>query len=531
VSFIDDFSRTTWVYLLKDKRDVFSVFQMFYKMVQTQFNATIKIVRSDNEGEYMSSNLEAYFRKHGIIHQTTCVNTPQQNGVAKRKNRHLLEVTRSLMLDTHVPKSYWGDALLTAKYLINRMPSRVLDFQTPLKVLSPLLSTAKGVSPKVFGCVCFVHIHGPTRSKLDPRSLKCVFVGYSPTQKGYKCYHPPSRKYSVSMDVTFFEQQSYFSSTPTPLQGESQIEKDEDFLSLLPVPTPMPEPEQQHVTNESPTKPTDQPCAPPVEELRVYSRRQKAKTIPDATCQTSDSGSGTIPSSITQSTFDMNYVIPVVNDTSLPVAQRKGVRSCTHHPVSDFFSYQHLSSPYRSFVSKLSSVSVPINLQEALNYPKWRIAMHEEMEALHKNKTWDLVKLPNGKKVVGWKWVFTIKYKANGFVEQYKARLVAKGFTQTYGIDYEETFAPVAKMNSIRALLSIAANLNWPLHQFDVKNAFLHGDLEEEVYMEIPPGLEDSSSTGKVCKLKKALYGLKQSPRAWFERFSRAMQRFGYKQS
>jgi hypothetical protein len=106
--------------------------------------------------------------------------------------------------------------------------------------------------------------------------------------------------------------------------------------------------------------------------------------------------------------------------------------------------------------------------------------------------------------------------KANGSVERYKVRLVAKGFTQAYGIDYEETFAPVAKMNSIRVLLSMAANLNWHLHQFDVKNAFLYEDLKEEVYMEIPPGLESSSSAGKVFKLK-ALYGLKQSPRAWFE--------------
>jgi transposase InsO family protein len=156
---------------------------MFYKMVQTQFNTTIKIVRSDNGSEYMSSNLETYFREQGIIHQTTCVDTPQQNGVAEQENRHLLEVTRSPILDTHVPKFYWGDPLLTATYLINRMPSRILDFKTPLKVLSPPFSTSKGISPKVFGCVCFVHIHGPT-SKLNPRSFKCVFVGYSPTQKG-----------------------------------------------------------------------------------------------------------------------------------------------------------------------------------------------------------------------------------------------------------------------------------------------------------------------------------------------------------
>ena len=157
--------------------------------------------------------------------------------------------------------------------------------------------------------------------------------------------------------------------------------------------------------------------------------------------------------------------------------------------------------------------------------------MQEEMRALKKNDTWDFVDLPNGKRAVGCKWVFTIKHKADGSMERYKARLVAKGFTQTYGIDYKETFAPVAKMNSIRVLISLAANQDWPLHQLDVKNAFLHGDLEEEVYMELPPGLKLPTSNGKVCKLKKALYGLKQSPRAWFERFSRAMQKFGYNQS
>lgn len=142
--------------------------------------------------------------------------------------------------------------------------------------------------------------------------------------------------------------------------------------------------------------------------------------------------------------------------------------------------------------------------------------MQEKKKALHKNRTCDLIKLPNGKKVVGCKWVFTIKHKTDGYVERYKAKLVAKGFKQTYGIDYKETFAPVAKRNSIRVLLSIATNLDWSIHQFDVKNAFLYGDVKKEVYMEILPGLEDSSTVGKVCKLKKALYDLKQYPRAWF---------------
>jgi hypothetical protein len=182
-------------------------------------------------------------------------------------------------------------------------------------------------------------------------------------------------------------------------------------------------------------------------------------------------------------------------------------------------------------VHVLSSTQVPAGVQEALSNPKWTQAIKEEMEALLKNDTWTLVPLLEGKKAVGCKWVFSIKHKADGSIERYKARLVAKGYTQTYGVAYQETFSPVAKLSTVRILLSLAANLDWPLHQFDVKNAFLHGDLEEEVYMDLPPGYTASTETKFVCKLQRALYGLKQSPRAWFGRFSMAMQKYGFKQS
>ena len=132
---------------------------------------------------------------------------------------------------------------------------------------------------------------------------------------------------------------------------------------------------------------------------------------------------------------------------------------------------------------------------------------------------------------MGCRWVFSIKYKADGLINQYKARLVAKGFTQTHGIDYSETFSPVAKLNTVRVLLSLAANLDWPLHQLDIKNAFLHNNLDEEIYMEVPPGYTGSIETKIVCKLERALYGLKQSPRAWFGQFSSAMRKYGYRQS
>ena len=132
---------------------------------------------------------------------------------------------------------------------------------------------------------------------------------------------------------------------------------------------------------------------------------------------------------------------------------------------------------------------------------------------------------------MGCKWVYIIKYKSNGTLDRYKARLVAKGCTQVYGVDYLDTFAPIAKLNTVRVILSLATNLDWSLHQFEVKNAFLHSTLEEEVYMEVPPGYSTTTQEPVVYRLKKALYGLKQSPRAWFGRFTGVILRMGYRQS
>ena len=148
---------------------------------------------------------------------------------------------------------------------------------------------------------------------------------------------------------------------------------------------------------------------------------------------------------------------------------------------------------------------VPRNVQEALNDLNWKLAVMEEMNALRRSGTWEILDPPRGKKIVGCKWVFTIKCNADGSVERYKARLVAKGFTQTYGIDYQETSAPVVKINSIRILLSLAVNSDWPLHQVDVENAFLNGDIKEEVFMSLPPGFEKRLGSDKVCRLKKVI--------------------------
>uniref|UniRef100_A0A2N9HBF7 Integrase catalytic domain-containing protein n=1 Tax=Fagus sylvatica TaxID=28930 RepID=A0A2N9HBF7_FAGSY len=500
VTFIDDHSRLTWVYVLKDRSQLFSVFQSFYAEISNQFNAKLLAFRTDNAREYLDSAFQQFLESRGIIHQTSCVRTPQQNGIAERKNGPILAIARALMLQMNVPKLFWADAVLTAAYLLNRMPSRILKGKSPFEMFFPGKNPFS-VPPRVFGCVSFVHNHSPNRDKLDPRAHKCIFLGYSRTQKGYRCYSPSLRKHFVSADVTFFEDIPYYSPQGRQLQ--------ESMLSAPVIPT--------HVPIAPPTSPISiVPPVPPISQVYVRRRNQDVPLVPplppvEFSLPLPPSASPSADSPPPQSTSDLD----------LPIAIRKGKRTCTEHPISNCVSFDHLSPSFKAFSLSLSSLVVPKSYREALSHPGWRKAMEEEMHALELNHTWDLIPKPAGTSIVGCRWVFTVKQNPDGTVDRLKARLVAKGFTQTYGLDYTETFSPVAKLNSIRIIISLAANLDWPLHQLDVKNAFLHGDLTETVYMTQPPGFESKGEC--VCHLKKSIYGLKQSPRAWFDKFSKAV--------
>ncbi|CAJ2640143.1 unnamed protein product [Trifolium pratense] len=319
---------------------------------------------------------------------------------------------------------------------------------------------------------------------------------YSSTQKGYKCYHPPSNKFFVSRDVTFHEQESYFAQTH--LHGENTSKEDESLI--LPDLNLGPQVEAETRSDNVEIE---------IDPKNVETRGDNVETEID-------------------SEKDGNVGVDVRYGKNLVYTRKKNIiPESTHiHESNPTLHEETFLDPSKSSdsISEFSPV-------QALSDRKWKQAMDLEMEALDKNNTWELVSLPNGKKPVGCKWVYTVKYKADGSIERYKARLVAKGFTQTYGIDYSETFAPVAKMNIVRVILSLAANYNWNLQQFDVKNAFLHGELEEEIYMDVPHGYREDIAANTVCKLKKALYGLKQSPRAWFGRFTKVMVGLGFKQS
>nr|CAN61219.1 hypothetical protein VITISV_021296 [Vitis vinifera] len=311
-----------------------------------------------------------------------------------------------------------------------------------------------------------------TDDKLSAKATKCIFLGYSRLQKGYRCYSSETHRYFLSADVTFFEDSPFFSTSESLPISE-----------VLPLPIISP------------------PDAVPSRPLQVL-----ADSLP-------------IPSASPASALP-----PSAN---LPIAFWKGNRSTRNpHPIYNFLSYHRLSSPYSAFVSAISSVSLPKSTPEAIFHPDWRQTMVDEMIALHFNVTWDLVVLPSGKSTVGCRWVYTVKVGPDGQVDRLKGHLVAKGYTQVYGSDYGDTFSPVAKIASVRLLLSMAVMRSWPLYQLDIKNAFLHGDLAEEVYMEQPPGFVAQGESGLVCRLRRSLYGLKQSPRAWFSRFSSVVQEF-----
>ena len=547
VTFIDEKSKYTWITLLQSKDRVLEAFKNFQNYITNHFNVKIKILRSDNGGEYTSTAFKQHLASHGIIQQTSCPYTPQQNGVAERKNRHLMEVARSMMFHTNVPKRFWGDAVVTATYLINRTPTRVLFDATPYEVLNKSRPSIDHL--RVFGCVCFVLIPGELRNKLEAKSTKAMFIGYSTHQKGYKCYVPETRRVLVSRDVKFMESKAYYdeksweelkdlSHSASDRANNLKILMERLGINLEKEPekgrdtTPYKETmvhntEDSHPDHEGGNE--DQPAQAQPEENPVLSHDQDEMGQPDTEAQEGEPSSSNEPEQTQVLRRSTRIRRPasdwVKNDFVYYNAQ------AVAHPESGLCSLAHYPEEHQVFMSSLDLEWIPRTYAEAMEDDEWRISVDDEMRAMEKNNTWYETELPKGKKAVTSRLIHTIKYLANGKPERKKTRLVARGYTQVYGEDYLDTFAPVAKLHTIRILLSLAVNLEWDLWQMDVKNAFLQGELEDEVYMKPPPGMEEMVKPGNVLRLRKAIYGLKQSPRAWYHKLSTTLNGRGFVKS
>ncbi|GKA17834.1 retrotransposon protein, putative, ty1-copia subclass [Tanacetum coccineum] len=372
VTFTDDFSRYGYVYLLKHKHEVFETFKVFQKELENQLGKTIKLLRFDRGGEYMSQEFLDHPKVHGIIAHRTPPYTPQNNGVSERINRTLLDMVRSMMSQTTLPKSFRDYALETVAHILNMVPTKKVD-KTPYEIWhgqGPKLSYLK-----IRGCEALVKRDTLTKpNKLDPRSFKYIFVGYPKKTIGYTFYSPSENKVFVARNAGFFEN---------------------DLIDL-----------------------------------------------------------------------------------------------------------------------KARDLGEPANYKAALLDPeskKWLDAMNVEMQSMKDNDVWVLVELPPNARTVGSKWLFKKKNDMDGAVYIFKARLVAKGFTQTYGVDYEETFSPVADIRAIRILIAIAAYYDYEIWQMDVKTAFLNGHLSEYVIWSNLRVFCESKISNHLCNLSVPLYGLKQS--------------------
>eukprot|EP00253_Pinus_taeda_P008546 PITA_08546 len=392
--------------------------------------------------------------------QHTVPYTPQQNGVAERKNRTLKEMANCMLQSKGLSLSFWAEAINCANYIINRTPTKVLKNITPEEAWSSIKPDVSHF--RIFGSEAWAHIPDEKHKALEPKSEKCTFVGYSEDVKGYRLIPFKSKNVIIRRDVKIDENKSACEPSPAdvpPLPISSTFE---------------------NISSSDDESEDDNP-PPPSQDPK----------LPRWFCTTRDAASD------------------LAGD---PTDQRR------------------TRSQFERASSLLAQAPVnhdPDTFAEASGHPHWEAAMNEEYHSLLANGTWDLVPLPKGRKLVRCKWVYRTKYGPDRKVDKHKARLVAKGFSQVEGIDYTDTFSPVAKMNSIRLVLSFAASLKWEVHQMDVKSAFLHGDLHEEIYMEQPIGFIQTDSSF-VCRLKKSLYGLKQAPRAWYAKMDSFLLESGF---
>jgi transposase InsO family protein len=486
VTFIDDFSRKIWLYPIKAKSECFEKFKEFKTLVENQSELKIKVFRSDNGGEYMSKKFDELLKNEGIARQTSAPYTPQQNGVAERANRTIVEMARSMLHAQNLKLDLWAEAVVNAVYTRNRCPTSAVEGMTPEQAWSGRQPCVAHM--RIFGCIAYAKVPDERRTKLEAKALKCVFLGYCEGTKAYRLMSVDTRKIIRSRDVTFCEESTMEAPLEVGPSGSSG-----DVL----VDTPSKSPSVVDVGDDDgddeagDTEVVEAPSSSKAKNGAKGTQEEQVSSSERRYPERSRKPPGE---------WWKNHIFPQVEDEHANVALSDG----------------------------------PLTIREAMqgeDAVKWERAMQEEYDSLIANGTWQLTPIPKDRNPIGCKWVFRTKRDVSGIVVRHKARLVAKGFAQVHGVDFHETFAPVAKFTTIRCILAIGAALDLEMHQMDVKTAFLNGDLEEDIYMVQPEGFVQQGNEHLVCKLQKSLYGLKQSPRAWYQKIDTFLLAHGFTRS
>jgi len=536
--FVDDYSHFTVVFGLKSKTEVAYHIKLYEARVTSRFNSKISNFRCDNGTEFVNHEVKDFFIERGIQYELTIPGTPENDGVSERMFRTIGEKGRCMLIGSNLPKSFWIEAVYTAVYLINRSPTRALcDGVVPAE---KWLGKRPNLSKlKVFGCMAYMLIPKAQRkSKFDSKSFKCIMLGY--TTNGYRLWHIGKDRVvsgrNVVFDESVFPRREGFSQKQESFQGESFSQQQEGFQGEgFPHQSEgfqgegfseqIDEMEENTVNNvdESISEYNGDMGENEGESIELVQEPLLENSAPRRSCRVR-----VLPKHLkdyalliqmAKFTDDLNSDKILVNN-SIKVNFDIKNKACINQQTETDIALSAIN-----FCEE-----VPLSFEELKSREDkhlWLKAVHDELESLEENQTWTLIPLPEGKIPIKSKWVFTLKYNGEGQIDRYKARLVVKGCAQREGIDYQDTYAPVARLSSLRILLSIVNKLNLHIQQLDVKNAFLNGILKEDIYMLPPEGLE--VKTGLVCKLNRTLYGLKQAPLEWNRRFDDFATALGYR--
>lgn len=542
LTIIDDFSRYTVIYFLRNKSDVGESVKEYIAMVENKFGCKPKTIRSDRGGEYMAGELKQFFRTKGIATQYTAPYSPQQNGVAERKNRTLIEMARCMLTDAHLPYYLWAEAVSMANYIQNRTITKGADEIPHILWYGTKPSV---VNWQIFGTKCYVHVPSEKRRKLDNTATQMIFIGYDSESKAYRCFDPVNRKLVISRDVRFVRNKTHEDGVLVDLSSKEEEEANDidDESSLFDGERSFDSAENSSY-KESSDSADDADGDVTITNHSFY--RDSDTSSESSTTDDSESSVETVIPANFEATLDDEYgdLTDSFGDLSMTDTEATADTSGSEYLPSNLDS-DETETEHSPRVSQRRTKGVPPQRYQANmivepksisdaflseNKIQWIDAMKEEMQAMQSNNTWELCELPDGRNAIGCKWIFKAKTDANGNVNRYKARLVAQGFSQKFGTDYDQVFAPVARQTTFRILLSVASKENCMVHHMDVKTAFLNSKLKEEIYMKQPPGFE-SEKKNLVCRLKKSIYGLKQAAKAWNDEIRRVLTQEKFTQS
>ncbi|KAI3771062.1 hypothetical protein L6452_02215 [Arctium lappa] len=587
---VDEFSRYTWLEFLRQKSEAPDLIIKFIKKIQVLMQSPVKQLRSDNGTEFKNATLQTFLESVGISHNFSAVMTPQQNGVVERKNRTLVEAARTMLAYSELPMFLWAEAVATACFTQNRTFINKRFNKTSYELINGRKPNVKFL--RVFGCRCYVLNDRENLSKFQPKADEGIFIGYSLQSNAYRVYNTRTKTVIESANVTFDERQTRTSeqnsselgskekdkastsSSVEPTSKQTEISKsltDSDFdLLFYDAFDEFQNIQDQNDIPITDTSTTTVDISGPSEDNGEASTSQ-VQEVSDNTTSTNNEDVSSTPEGNVLETLN-EEVVPMQNTSSpiLPSSEESEfqINSTSEEPaIQDEFDSSNnqtevdvLPSSHRwtrahppeniigdpsarvttrsafppatanfcmcsSFLNNLE----PKKPTKALKDLDWINAMQDELNEFKRNKVWRLIPRPKDKSIVGTKWVFRNKKDEAGIIIRNKARLVAKGYNQQEGIDYDETYAPVARIEAIRIFLAYAAHKNIKVYQMDVKSAFLNGILHEEVYVSQPEGFVDPKFPDHVYVLDKALYGLKQAPRAWYETLSVYLTESGFR--